>query len=82
MMPKGGGKAHLLARGSVGLFVCVSIAAFGACVVYEDHCVGVSCGDGEVCIDLAAGPRCVCDDFHEDSGNGCEPIEDEGGASG
>jgi hypothetical protein len=61
--------------GVAGL-VCIVVAALAACVVYEDECVGVACGEGEVCIDLAAGPRCVCDDFHETTDTGCVPFEE------
>jgi hypothetical protein len=58
------------------------IAGVAACIAYEDHCQGVACGDGEVCLDLAAGPRCVCDDAHEDIEGSCVPLDDDGGTSG
>lgn len=64
----------------VGVVVCVVVGA--GCVAYEDHCKGFACGDGEVCIDLARGPTCVCDDLHEATDEGCEPLDDSGGSSG
>lgn len=76
-------------------FFCVVGASFVAsvvggavvagCLVYEDRCQGVVCGDGEVCIDIARGPTCVCDDFHETTEQGCVPLDDgseDGGSSG
>ncbi len=74
----------------VSSFVVGVISAVAGCLVYEDRCNGVVCGDGEVCIDIARGPTCVCDDFHEaagdDEGDGCVPLDDgaddSGGTSG
>lgn len=63
------------------LLVGVVVVVVG-CVVYQDRCAGFACGTGEVCIDLSAGPRCVCDDYHETTDAGCEPFELGEGSSG
>lgn len=59
--------------------VVVVVVGGGGCIAFEDRCVGVACGEGEICLDLAAGPRCVCDDLHEESeDDGCVPVDDGG----
>ena len=63
------------ARSARLILAVVGVVFVVGCVVYSDRCEGVACGSGEVCIDLSAGPRCVCDDFHETTDGGCEPFE-------
>lgn len=59
--------------------VCLVLAlAVCRCVTLEDRCAGVTCGDGEICLDLDDGPTCVCDVNHEANDEGvCVPLEDE-----
>ena len=69
----------LFAAVAVVVVAVVVVGAGGGCIVFEDRCVGVACGEGEICLDLAAGPRCVCDDLHEESeDDGCVPVDDGG----
>ena len=52
--------------------VVIVVAALTSCVQFQDRCAGVVCGDGQVCLDLASGPRCVCDQSNTqfDAGTG------------
>lgn len=69
-------------------FVALVVGAFCAggfvagCLVYVDRCAGVVCGAGEVCIDIARGATCVCDDFHETTDDGCVPLDDGDDSAG
>ncbi len=80
-----GGLLMLRARSPLAVVVGVVVTVVGVavgvvgCVPFNDRCAGVACGDGEICVDLAAGPRCVCDDLHEESADdGCVPVDDGG----
>lgn len=48
-----------------------------ACGEGRDACAGVACGEGQVCIALAAAPTCVCDVAHEERDGGCAAIDED-----
>ena len=65
------------------LALLLIVAAFPACTSFVDHCVGVACPAAQICLDLASGPKCVCDDEHEPTDGGCAAVgEGEGEGEG
>ena len=69
-------RAHTtIAAASVGFGFAVACVA--ACLEFVDHCDGFPCDEGRICVDLASGPQCVCDDLHEEVDGSCVAIEEE-----
>lgn len=52
-----------------GVFSVVAPSA--ACLTFQDQCENVDCPEGQICIELEDGPRCVCDANHVSKGDAC-----------